>query len=167
MKDTDFRSRFPSAADSPGFLLWKAANLHQRLQRLALSPLAISPTQFSVLACFFHLSRERGGPVSQAEVAEYASLDKMVVSDAARALLSKGLILRRRSQADGRAFQIELTGQGVETCNQALAIIEATDAGFFSRSGDVQTVLQLLKRLTDVPAREEETPQCSRDRRQA
>lgn len=96
--------------------------------------------------------------MSQAEVAEYASLDKMVVSDATRALLLKGLILRRRSQADGRAFQIELTGQGVETCNQALAIIEATDAGFFSRSGDVQTVLQLLKRLTDVPAREEGTP---------
>lgn len=158
MKDTDFRSRFRSAADSPGFLLWKAANLHQRLQRIALSPLAISPTQFSVLACFFHLSRERGGPVSQAELAEYASLDKMVVSEASRALLSKGLILRRRSQADGRAFQVELTGQGVETCNQALAIIEAADAAFFLRSGDVPAVLQFLKRLTDIPSREKGTP---------
>ena len=157
MRESAFRSRFPSAAESPGFLLWKAANLHQRLQRVALGPLDISPTQFSVLACFFHLSLSKDGPVSQTEVAEYASLDKMLVSEAARALLAKRLILRRRSRDDGRAFDIELTAQGVETCNQALAVIEASDSAFFGRSGDAPAVLELLTRLAGVSAREDGT----------
>jgi DNA-binding MarR family transcriptional regulator len=146
-----FESRFRSAAESPGFLLWKAANLHQRLQRQALGELGISPTQFSLLASFFFLSRTKHGPVSQAEVAEHASLDKMLVSDGTRALLAKKLIVRRRSETDGRAFDVELTEHGVATCNRALRVVEATDAAFFARTGDVPAFLALVTRLVDRP----------------
>ncbi|GEM_PF-2287452 len=132
-----FASRFPTAAESPGFLLWKAANLHQRLQREALAGLGISPTQFSLLASFFHLARLHGGPVSQAAVAEHASLDKMLVSDGTRALLAKRLVVRRASATDGRAFEVALTARGVTVCNEALRVVEATDEAFFARTGDV------------------------------
>jgi DNA-binding MarR family transcriptional regulator len=144
-----FASRFPSAAESPGFLLWKAANLHQRLQRHALSELGISPTQFSLLASFFFLANEKGGPVSQAEVAEHGSLDKMLVSDGTRALLAKKLLVRRRSETDGRAFDVELTAEGASVCNRALRVVEETDASFFARTGDVPLFLALVTKLVD------------------
>ncbi|MCA2979179.1 MAG: MarR family transcriptional regulator [Myxococcaceae bacterium] len=155
MKKQPFASRFPSAAESPGFLLWKAANLHQRLQRQALGALGISPTQFSLLASFFFLSQRKGGPVSQAEVADHASLDKMLVSDGTRALLSKKLVVRHPSASDGRAYDVELTAKGVTTCNRALQVVEATDAAFFARSGDVPTFRALIARLVEADAQHE------------
>jgi DNA-binding MarR family transcriptional regulator len=154
MKRQTFASRFSTPVESPGFLLWKAANLHQRLQREALAELGISPTQFSLLASFLFLCRQTGGPVSQAEVAEHASLDKMLVSDGTRALLARKLIVRRRSKTDGRAFAIELTPQGVTTCNRALRVVEATDAAFLARTGDVPAFVALLRKLLDVTAEE-------------
>lgn len=81
-----FASRFPSAAESPGFLLCKAANAQQRRQRRALAELGISPTQSSLLASFFFLSRTHGRPISQAELAEHAAIDEMLVADGTRAL---------------------------------------------------------------------------------
>jgi DNA-binding MarR family transcriptional regulator len=155
MKARTFASRFPSANESPGFLLWKAANLHQRLQRQALGDLGISPTQFSLLASFSFLARKKRGPVSQAEVAEHASLDKMLVSDGTRALVAKKLLVRRRSKTDGRAFDIELTARGVAVCNRALRVIEATDDAFFARTGDVPAFLALVARLVDRPTAED------------
>ncbi len=160
MTRPNFASRFPSATESPGFLLWKAANLHQRLQRQALSELGISPTQFSLLASSLFLSRKKRGPVSQAEVAEHASLDKMLVSDGTRALLAKKLIVRRRSETDGRAFDVELTAHGVAICNRALRVIEATDDAFFARTGDVPAFLMLVTRLVDRPTAEAPTSQA-------
>lgn len=152
MTKRTFASRFPSAAESPGFLLWKAANAHHRRQRRALAELGISPTQFSLLASFFFLSQTHGRPVSQAELAEHAALDKMLVSDGTRALLGKKLIVRRRSESDARAFAIELTERGVTVCNRALRVVEEADAAFFARTGDVPAFARLLtKLLTPAP----------------
>ena len=142
-----FASRFRSAAESPGFLLWKTANRHQRLQREALATLGISPTHFSLLACFADLTRRKGRPVSQAEVAEHAGLDKMVVSDGTRALLARQLIERRRSDSDRRAFGIALSPHGVATCNKALALVEACDATFFERCSDGAALIAMLRDL--------------------
>jgi DNA-binding MarR family transcriptional regulator len=147
MTNVPFVSRFPSAVSSPGFLLWKAANRHQRLQRQALADLGISPTQFSLLACYFFLAETNKRAVSQAEVCEYAALDKMLVSDGTRALLEKQLIVRTRSPNDGRAFAVGLTAVGAETCNRALAVVEALDAAFFAETGDVATFIALTTRL--------------------
>jgi DNA-binding MarR family transcriptional regulator len=147
-----FASRFSSPAESPGFLLWKAANLHQRLQRQALADLGISPTQFSLLASYFFLSSTHQRPVSQAELAQHAALDKMLVSDGTRALLGRRLIVRRRSRTDGRAFAIDLTEQGVAVCNRALRVIEETDAAFFARTGDVPVFVDLVAKLLTDPS---------------
>jgi len=147
MKGKTFESRHSNPGASPGFLLWKAANLHQRLQRQELSELGISPTQFSLLASYFFLCGVQDGPVSQADVCDHASLDKMLVSDGTRALLRKKLIARKRSDTDGRAFAIELTASGVAICNRALQVVEAMDANFFAKTGDVTEFVRLTSRL--------------------
>jgi DNA-binding MarR family transcriptional regulator len=71
----------------------------------------------------------------------------MLVSDGTRALLEKQLIVRTRSPNDGRAFAVGLTVVGAETCNRALAVVEALDAAFFAETGDVATFIALTTRL--------------------
>jgi DNA-binding MarR family transcriptional regulator len=142
-----FRSRFAESGASPGFLLWKASNLHQRLERQALRRLALSPAQFSVLACYFFLRKGRAEPVSQSDVCAHAALDKMYVSDATRELVRKKLIGKRRSKTDRRAFSIVITARGARSCNEALCLVEAIDATFFARTGDVQAFVLMMNRL--------------------
>jgi DNA-binding MarR family transcriptional regulator len=131
---SSFSSRYAGAESSPGFLLWKVANLHQTLQRRALAELELTPTQFSVLACFGDLSSK--GPVTQSDVCRHAALDKMLVSDATRALITKGLLTRVASQVDRRSAVISLTDAGWAQCNRALQIIEPLDRAFFATSDD-------------------------------
>ncbi len=144
-----FESQFESASLSPGFLFWKASNLHQRLQRRALEPLKLTPTEFSVLACFFSLSEQAAGGVSQARVCAYAALDKMLVSTTTRALERKRLLVRRQDAGDKRAMVVTVSTVGQRVCNQAIARIEKVDAEFFGRIGKTSEVLQIFKTLLD------------------
>ncbi len=130
---------------SPGFLLWKVANLHQNLQRRALSDLNLTPTQFSVLACYSYLSLS--GQVTQADVCHQAALDKMMVSDATRALITKGLVTKAPSETDGRASVISLTRTGRSVCNKALKIIEPLDAALFASTGDAVALADHLRSI--------------------
>jgi DNA-binding MarR family transcriptional regulator len=140
-------SEFASADASPGFLLWKVANLHQKLQRRALDKLGLTPTQFSVLACYGDLTRT--GQVTQADVCAHAALDKMIVSDATRSLVANGLLAKMPSTTDRRASNLSLTRQGRSTCNRAIRIIETLDASFFIDSGNVEL---FTKQLQDILA---------------
>lgn len=144
-RNTSSESRYDSADASPGFLLWKVANLHQKLQRRELDSLDLTPTQFSVLACYGDLAGT--GEVTQAAVCNHAALDKMIVSDATRALVDKGLLARTASAHDGRAAAITLTRQGRATCNRALRVVEALDASFFERTGNLDSFVRQLRAL--------------------
>lgn len=140
-----FGSRYAGAESSAGFLLWKVANLHQALQRRALADLGLTPTQFSVLACFADLAS--AGPVTQADVCRHAALDKMLVSDATRALIAKGLLARAPSPVDRRAAEITLTGDGRSMCARALQIIEPLDEAFFATSNDPEGLAGHLRAI--------------------
>lgn len=140
-----FGSRYPAAEASPGFLLWKVANRHQTLQRRALAGLDLTPTQFSVLACFGDLAGQ--DPVTQADVCRHAALDKMLVSDATRALIAKGLLTRSPSATDRRASVVTLTPAGRSVCNQALRIVEPLDEAFFATSGDPEALAAHLRAI--------------------
>ncbi|TEX50530.1 MAG: hypothetical protein B7C55_10170 [Actinomycetales bacterium mxb001] len=138
-----FDTRHAAAELSPGFLLWKVSNLHRAMQRQALAALNLTPTEFSVLACYGDL--ERRGRVTQSDVCAHASLDKMVVSAATRNLIAKGFLERSFDAADRRAAVIALTRAGRTACNRALRIIEPLDEAFFAASGDGETFSRQLR----------------------
>jgi DNA-binding MarR family transcriptional regulator len=142
-----FESKFRTADSSPGFLLWKAANLHQRLQRRKLAQFGLTPTQFSVLACYGSLTSPES-LITQADVCQYAALDKMIVSDATRALVDKGLLDRVPSETDRRAATITVTQRGRKICNDAIRIVEELDTEFFGQAGNVNSLVQQLQDLT-------------------
>ena len=147
MRNKTFQSQFQGPESSPGFLLWKASNFHQRLQREALRELDLTPTQFSILACYFFLAAETDVAVSQSDVGRHAALDKMLVSAGTRALEQKKFIKRLPSKTDGRAFSIRVTPRGAATCNQALRITENLDAEFFDGLDNVGNFTRMLTTL--------------------
>jgi len=140
-----FTSRFSAAEESVGFLLWKVANLHQAQQRRALAGLDLTPTQFSVLACIGDLASR--GRVTQTDVCRHAALDKMLVSDSTRALVTKGFVARTPDESDGRSALIAPTDVGWSVCTRALRIIEDLDEQFFAGSQDVATLAASLRAI--------------------
>lgn len=139
-------TKFDSAESSPGFLFWKVANLHQRLQRQVLKDLDISPTQYSLLACYFFLKNPTKLP-TQSDICEMAGLDKMLVSDTTKALLRKKLVCKKSNKDDQRSFFIELTDEGKSICNKAVKLIEALDDEFFALTGNTNTFHRMLHKI--------------------
>lgn len=124
-------TRFRSAEDSPGFLLWKAANLLQRLHADCLRGLQVTPTQFSLLTCLVFLHQD--GPVTAAGIVNHTGMDKMMVSDLVKTLERKQLLRRRANPEDGRSWLIAPTASGVRTTNIAIGKVESVDTKFFAR----------------------------------
>jgi DNA-binding MarR family transcriptional regulator len=144
---SEFKSVFLDASESPGFMLWKVSNLHQRMQRKALSEIGLTPTQFSVLASYFYLYK-KCGVVRQIDICQHTGIDKMQVSDVSKALEKDGLIRKMPNPKDNRASLVDVTDLGQEKCNRALKIIEKLDSEFFSMCDNLEALMNELNRLS-------------------
>jgi DNA-binding MarR family transcriptional regulator len=144
----NFESKFSNASMSPGFLLWKVSNLHQRLQRKSLEVLDLTPSQFSVLTCYFVLSK-KSDLVNQTDVCHLSGIDKMLVSDLTKTLLKKQYIKSSKNKNDRRSFNVEVTSEGANVCNRALKIIEELDAEFFCKSRRHRDFVEIMQELAD------------------
>lgn len=131
------KTNFKKAEDSPGFMLWKASNLLQRLHTECLTDLNVTPTQFSLMTCLVYLSQD--GPVTAAKIVSHTGMDKMMVSDLVKTLEKKGLLKRKNNPDDGRSFLVEPTTLGEKTTNSAVLKIEALDKIFFRRVKNLKT----------------------------
>lgn len=89
------------------------------------APLGIGTTQAKLL-------REigAGGVVSQADLARRTATDPALTGRALRTLLDRGLVQRRRSKEDARAFSLVLTAAGQALLVDVLAAREALAARF-------------------------------------
>lgn len=82
----------------------------------AAEPLGIHPTQGQILARI-----AARGPLRVGELAAELGVRQPTLSDAAAALLRKGLLERRPDPADGRAARLHLTAPGRELAEAARA----------------------------------------------
>ena len=71
-------------------------------------PLGINPTQSQILA---HLAAR--GPSRVSDLAAWLGVSQPTLSDAAAALLRKGMLERRPDPRDGRAVRLDLTERGI------------------------------------------------------
>lgn len=120
-----------SAEESPGLLLWQAANRWQAAQRAALRPYGLTHVQFVLLASLTYLHAE-GAPVTQRRLADHAATDPMMTSQVLRALESRGLLTRRPHPTDARARTLAPTEEGSALANAAVGAAESCDADFFA-----------------------------------
>ena len=136
------KSRYASAWESPGFLLWHATMRWQRAMRAALAPHDLTHVQFVLLASAWWLG-EQGEQPSQRRLAEQAGTDAMMTSQVARALERAGLVERLRDPADSRSVRVTVTLAGRERLKGALRDVEAADAAFFAAVVDPALVPRL------------------------
>ena len=126
--------------------LHRLSNLHQKLQKKALEVLDLTPSQFSVLTCYFFLSK-KSDSFTQTDVCRHAGIDKMLVSDLTKTLLKKHYIKSSKNKIDRRSFNIEVTSKGANVCNSALKIIEELDAEFFNKSKRHRDFVEIMQEL--------------------
>ncbi|MBF6078901.1 MarR family transcriptional regulator [Nocardia beijingensis] len=149
-QDGRLRSRFRTAEESPGLLLWQVTNRWQAAQRAALAPFDLTHVQFVLLASLTYLATGREDPVRQRDLAEYAATDPMMTSQVLRALAQKGLIERRDHPSDRRAKALVATEAGVALVNRAIVAVEACDAEFFAPLGAEDSAFaRSLRQLRD------------------
>jgi DNA-binding MarR family transcriptional regulator len=149
------KTRYNSTQESPGFLLWKTANLHQRLQRETLKEHNLTPTQFALLATYYILQNDEGG-ITQSHICEHTGMDKMLVSDVTKTLLKKKMLLKKKNKNDARSFLIEVTKEGKVLSNKTVKIIEDLDEQFFSKVKDSKRFIKDLNSLSSYIALAEE-----------
>jgi DNA-binding MarR family transcriptional regulator len=123
----------PSASADPAALL--ATGLakiglvlrHEAWQRRTRD--GLTPTQAQILAL---LRARRGAGLRLAEIADGLGVTAATASDSVRVLADKGLVLKARSQADGRSLAVRLTRRGSEEAERAAQwpdfLLEAIDA---------------------------------------
>lgn len=143
-------STFEEPQQSPGFRLWQTFLTWQRELNLVLQPLGLTQPQFSILAVVGWLTRNSAGvseamphrtiaslpknhtAIKQQNIADFMKMERMHVSQVVRKLEKMGYVSRRPSVEDKRAQLIQLTQSGVSKLEEALPLVEATDAKFFN-----------------------------------
>lgn len=130
MEKNKLKTQFIDAKFSLGFLIWKTSNKLQRLHRLALKELDLTPTQFSVLASVVHISSMQKN-LTQSLLCKHTEMDKMLTSDVIKSLVVKKLIKKKKNEHDSRSFLIQPTPLGVKKANEAIEIVENVDLEFF------------------------------------
>ena len=117
----DFQLKLGAEAESiPGFLLWQVSKLWQRHLTIALQDLKLPSTQAVILANVFRFTEE-GRPVTQADLAEVAKVDRMTASQSLQSLELKGYITRKMSPGDRRTNRVLLTMKGRRIALEALS----------------------------------------------
>ena len=122
---------FKSPEDSPGYLLGQLEILRQRKLKKVLDPLDLTITQFVMLAAVGWLSRDNDA-VTQIDIANQSSADRMMVSKVLRTLEEKKFITRQEHPTDTRAKVIKLSPSGEPVLQEALISVETSDVDFFS-----------------------------------
>lgn len=87
----------------------------------------LTPRQYAVLIAV----SEREG-LSQTALVEETGIDRSTLADVVRRMLRKGLLERKRTQHDARAYAIRLTDEGQSALASAAPAARAADARIIS-----------------------------------
>jgi len=141
------------AEQSPGFLMWQVSVIWQRRVALALRPLALTQTQFVLLASLMWLAKKEQS-VTQAMLARHSKMDVMTTSQVLRTLEQKGFIERDDHPEDTRAKILKLSKKGEALAMKAIPLVEGVDEDFFNTLGAARAKLipllqDLVKTNTD------------------
>lgn len=92
---------------SPLHMLHRAGQCAAEVFQTELGSDDLTPRQFAVLVT---VSQNEG--LSQTDIVERTGIDRSTLADIIRRMLKKGLIQRRRTREDARAYAVKLTDEG-------------------------------------------------------
>lgn len=114
----------PAALErSPIHLLHRAGQCAADIFMAEMEGLDLTPRQFAVLLT---VSMNEG--LSQTDLVSLTGIDRSTLADIVRRMLKKGLLQRRRTREDARAYAVKLTDEGTRVLAAAQPKVEAVDA---------------------------------------
>lgn len=87
----------------------------------------LTPRQFTILVA---VSQNEG--LSQTQLVDKTGIDRSTLADIVRRMLKKGLLQRRRTKDDARAYSVKLTEEGIRLLQHALPLVDRVDARLLS-----------------------------------
>ena len=110
-----------------------------------------------VLAGVLWLSSQPDNLVTQKQVSDLTTIDKMSMSDLVAILLQKKMLKRMVHAKDKRAYALLLTDKGRRLVLKCIPIVEGIDAQFFSQ--ETPSLVLLINNLQHLIALSDETTQ--------
>jgi DNA-binding MarR family transcriptional regulator len=108
---------------SPVHLLHRAYQAVGQVFAAGMKTNGLTARQLAVLVT---VSQHEG--VSQTDIGERIGIDRSTLADVVRRLTGKGLLQRRRTQDDARAYAVKLTEQGQQVLRAAEPLARRVDA---------------------------------------
>jgi MarR family transcriptional regulator, temperature-dependent positive regulator of motility len=92
---------------SPLHLLHRAGQCAAEMFQVELGSDELTPRQYAIL-----LTVAQNEGLSQTQLVELTGIDRSTLADVVRRMLKKGLLQRRRTRDDARAYAVKLTDEG-------------------------------------------------------
>lgn len=117
----------------------------------------LTPRQYAVLVT---VSQEEG--LSQTDLVERTGVDRSTLADIVRRMLKKGLLQRRRTKEDARAYAVRLTEEGWRVLKSSEPLVRKVDDRILSALppkqrdqflSDLATIVQVLAQPDPEAAR--------------
>lgn len=136
---------------SPLHLLHRAGQCAAEVFQAELGGGDLTPRQFAVLVT---VSQNEG--LSQTHLVDRTGIDRSTLADIVRRMLKKGLIQRRRTKDDARAYAVKLTEEGWRVLKSAEPLSRKVDDRILSALSvgqrdkflqDLNSIVQVLGRM--------------------
>lgn len=101
-------------SDSMLHLLHRAGQVADELFTEEMSGSDVTPRQFAVMMVLQRLET-----ASQTDIVNETGIDRSTLADIVKRLVARGLIMRRRSKSDARAYAVKLTPVGRDILKSA------------------------------------------------
>ena len=139
---------------SPIHLLHRAGQCAGDIFQLEMGGGDLTPRQYAVLIT---VSQHEG--LSQTHLVEKTGIDRSTLADIVRRMLKKGLLQRRRTKEDARAYAVKLTDEGWRALkatdpvarrvdDKILAVLPSAQRERFVQ--DLNTIVQSIGQLTPI-----------------
>lgn len=135
---------------SPLHLLHRAGQCAAEIFQTELGTGDVTPRQFAVLVT---VSQNEG--LSQTHLVERTGIDRSTLADVVRRMLKKGLLQRRRTREDARAYAVKLTDEGWRVLKSVDPLARKVDDKILSSlpSGQREKLLQDLNSIVQALSR--------------
>jgi DNA-binding MarR family transcriptional regulator len=130
--------------NSPVHLLHRAGQLAEDNFARLIGELGITARQVAVLAAVAGLENP-----SQTKLCQTTGIDRSTLADIVRRLVSRGLLARRRTRDDARAYAVRLTPEGEKVLATALPILERSSGALLTplTPSEQETLIRLLEKV--------------------